>query len=488
MRRVMAVMMAVLFCWCFTASAQEQRGVIEGVVKDASGAVLPGVTVEAKAENGAVISTVTDPTGTYRFPSVAPGGYTVTATMSGFQPQSLGDVRVGLGQVKKVDFALAVAGVTESVSISAESPLVDVKQSARQTNIRAEQVELLPKGRDFTTLVTQAAGANDESKLGGLSIDGASAGENRFIIDGMETTALRYGRLGQEPHRRLRRGGPGQVERLHRGIRRRHRRRHQRGHQERHQRLARFSASFQFQGDQLAGGRRPTLRLNLTDSNIAEYITYPEDKSTRIEPGFAIGGPIVRNRAWFFGAYQPALTNNERVVNPATAGNPAAGTFDEDQKQQVQYLEREHDRAVQRQPARPPRLQQQLGEDVRIAAGPGRHRADWNQLRPDARRSRTTRLSGNLDWVASPKLFFGIRGGYYFSDINDSNVTEQPRYVFQTGNNLAIPGVPARPPEANRVRRRSRPPPSSSTPATSRRAPTSRPTARSTAASPASTR
>ena len=175
MRRVMAVMMAVLFCWCFTASAQEQRGVIEGVVKDASGAVLPGVTVEAKAENGAVISTVTDPTGTYRFPSVAPGGYAVTATMSGFQPQSLGDVRVGLGQVKKVDFALAVAGVTESVSISAESPLVDVKQSARQTNIRAEQVELLPKGRDFTTLVTQAAGANDESKLGGLSIDGASA-------------------------------------------------------------------------------------------------------------------------------------------------------------------------------------------------------------------------------------------------------------------------------------------------------------------------
>ena len=50
MRRVMAVMMAVLFCWCFTASAQEQRGSIEGVVKDASGAVLPGVTVEAQAE------------------------------------------------------------------------------------------------------------------------------------------------------------------------------------------------------------------------------------------------------------------------------------------------------------------------------------------------------------------------------------------------------------------------------------------------------
>jgi len=75
-------MMAVLLGWCFTASAQEQRGVMEGVVKDASGAVLPGVTIEAKADNGAVVSTMTDETGTYRFPSVAPGGYTLTATLS----------------------------------------------------------------------------------------------------------------------------------------------------------------------------------------------------------------------------------------------------------------------------------------------------------------------------------------------------------------------------------------------------------------------
>ena len=72
-----------------------------------------------------------------------------------------------------------------------------MRQSARQTNIRAEQVELLPKGRDFTTLVTQAPGANNEAKLGGISIDGASAGENRFIIDGIETTDLQDGTQGK---------------------------------------------------------------------------------------------------------------------------------------------------------------------------------------------------------------------------------------------------------------------------------------------------
>ena len=87
--------------------------------------------------------------------------------------------------------------MTETVQVTAETPLVDVRQSARQTNIRAEQIELLPHGRDFTTLVTQAPGANQESKLGGISIDGASAGENRFIIDGIETTNLQTGLSGK---------------------------------------------------------------------------------------------------------------------------------------------------------------------------------------------------------------------------------------------------------------------------------------------------
>ena len=188
-------MVALLFAW--PIAAQEQRGSIEGVVKDSSGAVLPGVTVEARSSAGAVLSSTTDTEGTYRFPSVAPGTYEITATLQGFTPKKQADVSVGLGQIKKVDLALGLAGVAESVQVTAESPLVDVKQSARQTNISREQIDLLPKGRDFTTLVTQAPGANQEAKLGGLSIDGASAGENRYIIDGIETTDLQQGISGK---------------------------------------------------------------------------------------------------------------------------------------------------------------------------------------------------------------------------------------------------------------------------------------------------
>ena len=162
------------------AMAQEQRASIEGVIKDASGAVMPGVTVEVRnLEVGSVVSTVTDATGVYRFPALPPGTYDVTASLQGFNTIRSANVPLALGQIKKVDLALTVAGVTESVQVTAESPLVDVKQSARATSIRGEQIDLLPKGRDFSSLVTQAPGANNEAKLGGLSIDGASAGENR---------------------------------------------------------------------------------------------------------------------------------------------------------------------------------------------------------------------------------------------------------------------------------------------------------------------
>ena len=145
--RTLAALMAVLlFAW--PVAAQEQRGSIEGVIKDSSGAVLPGVTVEARTNTGVVLTATTDSEGVYRFPSVAPGVYEISASLAGFAPKKQGEIVVGLGQIKKVDLALGLQGVAESVQVTAESPLVDVRQSARQTHIRAEgsQPRLL-KGR-----------------------------------------------------------------------------------------------------------------------------------------------------------------------------------------------------------------------------------------------------------------------------------------------------------------------------------------------------
>jgi hypothetical protein len=436
--RFVALVAALLFA--VPLVAQEQRGAIEGVVKDTSGAVLPGVTVEARAANGAVVSTTTDNDGVYRFPSVAPGDYVITATLQGFRADKNDAVRVGLGQLKKVDFTLALAGVTETVQVTGGSPLVDARQSSRQTNIRSEQVELLPKGRDFSTLVTQAPGANQEAKLGGLSIDGASAGENRFIVDGIETTDIQHGTQGKgliadfvEEVQVKSSGYTAEFGGATGGV------------------INvitksgtndwRGNVSFTWQGDALQGERRPTLRRGLTDDNIAEYVTFPKDPYNRIEPGFSVGGPIVRNRAWFFAGYQPAFTTTERIVNPTTAVNPSAGTFDEDQKTTTHNLSAN--------------VTSQLSDALR---GRLAYNNSWSKVEgllpalsgtepSGTNYSKGTTfpnysVSGNVDWVASPRLFFGVRGGYYFSDINDENVTEEPRIIFSTGNNLGFPDVP----------------------------------------------
>src|SRR6185295_19762653 len=165
LRTVAALLAMALFA--APAMAQEQRGSIEGVVKDASGAVLPGVTVEARSSGSGVLSATTNETGNFRFPSVLPGTYEVTANLAGFKTAKVSDVEVKLGSVKNVEFSLSLASVTENVTVTAESPIVDTKTSGKSTNIRAEQVSLLPHGRDFTTLVTQAPGVNNESKSAG---------------------------------------------------------------------------------------------------------------------------------------------------------------------------------------------------------------------------------------------------------------------------------------------------------------------------------
>ncbi|MGE5198876.1 MAG: carboxypeptidase regulatory-like domain-containing protein, partial [Rhodospirillaceae bacterium] len=184
--------------WSWPAQAQEQTGSIQGVVKDASGGVLPGVTVEARSAGQAGVSTaVTDERGAYRFPALPPGTYTITASLQGFTPGKVEDTVLALGQLLTVNLSLTVGGLTETVQVTGESPLIDVKQSAAFTTVNEATIERIPKGRDFATVVSTAAGAQNESRSGGIQVDGSSGSENRFIIDGMDTTNLQGGTQGK---------------------------------------------------------------------------------------------------------------------------------------------------------------------------------------------------------------------------------------------------------------------------------------------------
>jgi hypothetical protein len=175
-------------------AAQETRGSIEGIVKDTSGAVLPGVTVEARSPALVGVSTaITDAQGIYRFPALAPGVYEVSASLAGFSPRKVDGIQLLLGQILKVDMALAVAGLVESVQVLATSPVIDVKQNAASAVITAEVIDRIPKGRDFASVLVQAPGASNETKASGYQLDGSSGSENHFLVDGLDMTSLRTG-------------------------------------------------------------------------------------------------------------------------------------------------------------------------------------------------------------------------------------------------------------------------------------------------------
>ena len=438
--RTCVVLLFALFV-AVPAMAQEQRGAIEGIVRDTSGAVIPGAAVEARANTGVVLSTVTDTTGQYRFPSLLPGTYEITATLQGFTTKKQSDVPVSLGEVKKVDLALALASVAESVTVTAESPLVDVSQSTRSTSIRSERIEMVPHGRDFTTLVSQAPGANMETKSGGgIMIDGASAAENRYIVDGIETTSIVIGTSAKpllvdflDEVQVKSSGYPAEYGGSTGGV----------INVITKSGSNKFSGSLlsYFQGSSTATESNESLRLKLTDSNSSEYIRYPKDDVTRVEPGGSLGGPLMSNKAWFFVGYQPALTTTKRTVDKASSGNIAASSISRTQKEQIQYLTGNET--------------MQLGSKLRTrVAFNNSYTKTTGQLpslngtdNPSTNYEKGTRspnwaVSGTADYVVNQRLLLGFRGGDFRRDAHDFNVPDDVKFTFASSN-VGMAGVPA---------------------------------------------
>jgi hypothetical protein len=321
--RYIAVIAAIALFATLPVSAQETTGSITGVVKDPGGAVLPGAVVTATGSIGSLQS-VTDGKGEYRFPRLPSGVYTLKATMSGFSPKT-SKVDLTVGASTRADFSLTLSAMTETVVVEGSATPVDITTSATTTSISRERIDLIPRGRDFTDVVTQAAGAANESQAGGISIDGASGSENRFIIDGIDTTSPQIG-TSSVP---LRADFLEEVQVKSAGY------------------AAEFGGSLggvinaitksganAFHGGVLAqyedrswgGDVRSLLRDSLT-SNTFTYINPPKDKETRIDPGLFLSGPILKDRLWFFGSYQPGIRKTDRTV---TFQNGVTNTFSQD--------------------------------------------------------------------------------------------------------------------------------------------------------------
>lgn len=431
-----AVLVGVALLPRLTAHAQEQRAAIEGIVRDAQAAAAPDVTVLIRSATGLSVETVTDEAGLYRFASLPPGRYEVSARRSGSVPAraTVVNVDLRLGQQLEIDMTLQVAGPDETVEVVRESPLVAVTQSVHATNLRNEAIEKLPRGRDFTSLATQAAGVNYEAKLSGISIDGSTSAENRVVIDGVETTDTWLGTPGQflvtdfVEELQVKSSGysaeyGGSTGGVLNAITRT-------GSNAWH-----GDALLYWSGDALDAPPRPTLQLSPLDTSRAEYVTYAEDGYDQFEPGFTLGGPIVRDRIWLFAGYIPSFRPLDRTVTFLADGT--TGTFRQD-------LTR-HNAALN--------LTARLGRRwyAKGAFSMGRQRQSGllpaldGTSNPAASYSidevtPNYSVSASLDFIPTSRAYLSLRGGYFFKDLYNEGVYRGDRYDYRTSS-VGLPGV-----------------------------------------------
>jgi hypothetical protein len=185
------------------AGAQVLYGSLVGTVADESGAAIPGATVTiAHRETGASRETTTDSTGTYRFPTVQSGTYTVTVQLTGFRTFTRGDVPVTLNNITRVDASLQVGQLSETVTVSAESPLLQTERAEVRAELKAHEFENLPvsSNRNYQYLFRVLPGftppaeahsvPSNPSRALVFNVNGASRSSNNIRIDGVSTTNI----------------------------------------------------------------------------------------------------------------------------------------------------------------------------------------------------------------------------------------------------------------------------------------------------------
>ena len=180
------VLLAIL---ALPLAASAQEAVIAGTVTDSTGAVLPGVTVTATHEaTGNTFVAVTDDRGAFRIPARV-GAYRIVAELSGFTTVTRSGLNLLIGQTAAVPLQMSVTGVAESVTVTAEAPLINTTQSTISGNIDPRQMQDLPiQGREWTSLALLAPG-NRTNAAGATPIeDRGDVREFQLNMDGQQVT------------------------------------------------------------------------------------------------------------------------------------------------------------------------------------------------------------------------------------------------------------------------------------------------------------
>ncbi|HRB13740.1 MAG TPA: carboxypeptidase regulatory-like domain-containing protein, partial [Vicinamibacteria bacterium] len=160
-------------------------GTITGTVVDAQGGLLPGVSVTASSPSlQGTRTAVTSKNGDYIIPFLPAGEYTVKFELSGFTPTVL-NLRVQLAETVPLTATLAVGGLTEQVTVTAQVNTDFTQSSTAAASYKAEQIERLPVGRDIRGAVLLAPGTTSTGPSGNVTFSGAASYEGLFLLDGV---------------------------------------------------------------------------------------------------------------------------------------------------------------------------------------------------------------------------------------------------------------------------------------------------------------
>jgi Carboxypeptidase regulatory-like domain len=309
-----------LAAWAQTA----QVGQVSGTVIDASGGTVPGATVKLSSEErGVSRDTVTDATGKFLFALVPLGKYDVTVSLTGFSTTTVQGNLVEAEKTTIIPITLKVATVEVTTTVTGETPIVDPTNQTQQTRLRVDEFEKMPLGRNYQTLMGQAPGVVG---TGNVNAHGALTSNNLFMFDGVNTTDPTTGTFGANLN----------YESI----------------QEILIRTASVSAEFgratgaivdvitksgtnQFKGSfKFLFNNDDWNAQNTTKSEVASadgtFTSLARTKFDQVNKTYSgtIGGPIIRNHAWFFVAYEDA-----RATSPQTQLNPRPGITPENYQQ-----------------------------------------------------------------------------------------------------------------------------------------------------------
>jgi hypothetical protein len=320
------------------AFAQETTAGLQGTVKDSTGAMIPKATVEVTSPALIGVKKMeTDQAGYFRFANLPPGTYGITVTASGFRTYKQENIQLLVGHLPSIEVKMEIGALAETVEISAQAAIIDPTQSKVQTNVTDQSLMNLPtQSLSFQSVIQFAPGARSEPLQGGYQINGASNSENAYLIEGQETANIYDGHSSanvpmdfiQEVQVKTNGfeaeygGALGGVVNVI----------SKRGSNEWH-----GSVFTYYRADNFDAAPNPSLRKDPTwsaNANGAKRLDQPyqyyypvKDHYRIVDPGFTLGGSLIKDRLWAFISGAPDFNNTARTVNFTYPGALGPRTF-----------------------------------------------------------------------------------------------------------------------------------------------------------------